>query len=126
MDKLKKKLCLGDVLAAVFVLLIGLSAFAASCLGKTEGDVCVLRTPDGERVLPLSSDTVLDITSNGIDLRIVVENGEARVESSSCSDKVCVRTGIISAAGQTAVCVPAKLSLIIETEDGGDADFING
>ena len=109
MDKLKKKLCLGDVLAAVFVLLIGLSAFAASCL-----------------VLDLSSDTVLDITSNGIDLRIVVENGEARVESSSCPDKVCVRTGSISAAGQTAVCVPAKLSLIIETEDGGDADFIIG
>ena len=126
MDKLKKKLCLGDVLAAVFVLLIGLSAFAASCLGKTEGDVCVLRTPDGERVLDLSSNPVLVITSNGIDLRIVVENGEARVEYSSCPDKLCVRSGNISKAGQTAVCVPAKLSLIIETEDGGDADFIIG
>lgn len=106
MNRLKNKFCLGDLVAAALVLLLGFSVFAVSYFGKSEGDVCVLRTPDTRTVLPLSEDTEFDITSNGIDLHIVVENGKARVESSDCPDKICVHRGEISKSGQSAVCVP--------------------
>ncbi|MBQ8524361.1 MAG: NusG domain II-containing protein [Clostridia bacterium] len=126
MNRLKNKFCLGDLVAAALVLLLGFSVFAVSYFGKSEGDVCVLRTPDTRTVLPLSEDTEFDITSNGIDLHIVVENGKARVESSDCPDKICVHRGEISKSGQSAVCVPARLSLVIESEGESDADFIIG
>ena len=126
MNTLKNKFCSGDMIAAALVLLMGLSVFAVSHFGKSEGDVCVLRTPDTRTVLPLSEDTEFDITSNGIDLRSVIENGKARVESSDCPDKICVHRGEISKSGQSAVCVPARLSLVIESEGASDADFIIG
>ncbi len=126
MNRLKNKFCLGDLVAAALVLLLGFSVFAVSYFGAASGDVCVLRTPDTRTVLPLSEDTEFDITSNGIDLHIVIENGKARVESSACPDKICVHRGEISKSGQSAVCVPARLSLVIESEGESDADFIIG
>ncbi len=46
--------------------------------------------------------------ANGIDLTVVVENGGVFVEKSACLDKICVRKGKISAAGETIVCLPAR------------------
>ncbi|MCR4594559.1 MAG: NusG domain II-containing protein [Clostridiales bacterium] len=46
-------------------------------------------------------------------VHIVRENGEIYVKDSSCPDKVCVRTGHISKTGESAVCVPNRVSVTI-------------
>ena len=43
----------------------------------------------------------------------------AAVVASTCPDQVCVRTGTLTKAGETAVCLPARVTLRLE--GGGDS-----
>lgn len=43
----------------------------------------------------------------------------AAVVASGCPDQVCVRTGTLTKAGETAVCLPARVTLRLE--GGGDS-----
>jgi hypothetical protein len=45
---------------------------------------------------------------------IEVLPGKIRVKDADCPDKICVRTGWISQAGQMAVCLPHKMIIDIE------------
>ena len=45
---------------------------------------------------------------------IAAENGEIWVESSPCKDKICMRTGKLCRAGESAVCVPLKTVVSIK------------
>ena len=63
------------------------------------------------------------VTSDGAEKReftldngivIAAENGEIWVESSPCKDKICMRTGKLCRAGESAVCVPLKTVVSIK------------
>lgn len=43
-----------------------------------------------------------------------IESDGVRFEGASCPDKLCIRTGKISRAGEAAVCLPARVSVRIE------------
>ncbi|MBR0112424.1 MAG: NusG domain II-containing protein [Clostridia bacterium] len=51
---------------------------------------------------------------------IAAENGVIYFESSGCRDKICVKSGRLSKAGDIAVCLPAKTVVSI-TGSGPDA-----
>lgn len=53
----------------------------------------------------------------------VIEVGPegARFVSSPCPDQVCVRTGLCSRAGDTAVCLPQRVSIRITGDGCADA-----
>ena len=51
--------------------------------------------------------------------------GRAAVISADCPDKVCVRTGEISRAGEGAVCLPHKLVLRITGGKGSAVDAVS-
>lgn len=57
---------------------------------------------------------------------VVIRYGQGTVcfASSDCPDGVCVRTGVLNRAGQTAVCLPNRL--VIRVEGEGDVDAISG
>lgn len=46
-----------------------------------------------------------------------VENGGVRVKSSDCPDKICVKTGLVTAEYQTAVCLPNKVAVYVVSAD---------
>ncbi len=43
----------------------------------------------------------------------------ARFLSSTCPDQTCVRTGTLTHAGETALCLPARISLRLTGPDAG-------
>jgi hypothetical protein len=43
-----------------------------------------------------------------------ISGGRVRMVSSDCPDKVCVRTGWVSRAGQVIVCIPNRIILRVE------------
>lgn len=43
-----------------------------------------------------------------------IESDGVRFQNATCPDRLCVRTGKISRAGETAVCLPARVSVRIE------------
>ena len=65
-------------------------------------------------VLDINKNIELYYSFNGIDLKITVLDKKCFVESSTCPDNVCVRTGDISSVGETIVCVPAGLVVVIK------------
>lgn len=50
-------------------------------------------------------------------IKLLVEPGAVSFLHSGCRDQICVRTGKLTKAGQTAVCLPAKISVRIIGRD---------
>ena len=46
-----------------------------------------------------------------------VENGGVRVKSSDCPDKICVKTGLVTAEYQSAVCLPNRVAVYVVNAD---------
>ncbi len=58
-----------------------------------------------------------------------VANGTIRFEESDCPDKVCIRAGELSMVGETATCLPNKVTIKIVpkgTHSDDDIDIIVG
>ena len=64
---------------------------------------------DGKLVqsLPIDEDTEYQIDS----LKVKVENAAAFISESDCKCKTCIGFGKLSKAGQTAVCLPNKVTI---------------
>lgn len=78
-----------------------------------------------EVVLPLSSDTVYEVESNGYALSVHIQGGAVYVTDATCPDRVCVNSGRIGRDGEVIVCVPAMVTVEIVSEEEG-ADYVIG
>ena len=99
------------VVLAVLLLTLGLGArpyFAA----KSAGELTVSVAIDGETVERYT-------------LTVAVENGAVRVSESDCPNQDCVHSGAISRAGQSIVCLPARVAVTLEGA-ASDYDLIAG
>ncbi len=97
----------------VIVLLLICTAFALlSFCFRGKGQKAVVKY-NGETVeeIDLSDSSYYEIKVNNV--HIVRENGEVYIKDSTCPDKVCVRTGHISRSGESAVCVPNRVSVTV-------------
>lgn len=118
----------GDVAVIVAVLLLAVLLFLLPVLFSRDGSRLVIRTPEGEQSYALGEDRVLSVVSGGYTLTVEILDGRARVRDADCPDGVCRRTGWITKAGETVVCAPAGVRLLIVGTGGGedDADFVVG
>ena len=56
----------------------------------------------------------IECDSNAVE----ITNDQIRVKSSTCPEQICVRRGYINKLGQTIVCIPHKVIIEIETDEG--------
>ena len=92
------------VLIVLLLALVGLTVyFAVAPKTGAYAEVYV----DGALydTLPLNQDATLDLEH----LKIVVSGGAVRVQDADCPDKICEKSGAISKAGQTIVCLPNRV-----------------
>lgn len=59
-------------------------------------------------------------------LTVTAESGKACISAADCPDQICVRTGWLTSAGQTAVCLPNKAVLKVISVDGGGSSAGGG
>ena len=82
--------------------------------------VCVIRI-QGEQVFSKSLselDSPIEYVVNGdIPVNVVIEENCVFVIASGCPDKLCEHTGKISRSGQSIVCLPAKVSITLESNN---------
>ena len=52
---------------------------------------------------------------------VVLEPDGARIAQAACPDRLCVKAGKLTGAGQCAVCLPARVSLSLTGEKETDA-----
>lgn len=124
MEHVRRKIGVSDVILTTVVIVASVALLLFGKFGSSEGAYCLITTPDGEIRRSLLEDARVDIVSCGIELTVVISDGEVFVEKSECPDAVCVKTGAVSRCGQSIVCVPAKLSVTVSGGEAYDADFV--
>jgi hypothetical protein len=92
-------------------------------LQPTSGGIAVVEK-DGVEIcrIDLSKQTTTQILNIGGDMHIQlkVEPGTISFYHSDCPDQICVRTGKLTKPGQTAVCLPGKVSVRIVKRSGNE------
>ena len=108
------------VVLAVVLLALGLAArpFLAA---RTADALTVVVSIDGETVerMPLERYEGGSYESRGYTVRVAAEGGAVRVAESDCPNQDCIHTGAISRAGQSIVCLPARVAVTLEGASAG-------
>ncbi len=110
-----------DLLIIVPFLIIAVGIFAWFNLRSSAGGIAVVEKSGVEICrIDLSKQTKTEILDIGGDMHIKlkVEPGAISFYHSDCPDQICVRTGKLTKPGQTAVCVPGKVSVRIIQRSG--------
>lgn len=116
----------GDLLIAGAALALALGMLIGGRLLQKPGKTAVITAPEGEFTLSLDTPVIRVVEGkNGIILTIEVSDGRIRVKDSGCPDQICVNSGWLSSAGQTAACVPAAVAVRV-TGDRADVDIVAG
>ena len=124
----KLKPTLWDALVVLAVLaLAGLLAARPFLAAKTAGELTVSISVDGETVERCALSTYEGGTyeSRGYTLTVEEKDGAVYVASSDCPNQDCVHSGAISRAGQSIVCLPARVAVTLEGA-ASDYDLIAG
>ncbi len=115
----------GDWVLAGLLVMVMVLVPVLTIQGAT-GALTAVVTQDGRQLARIRLDDVAgaEHLAYGGDApgTILVENGRIRFEEAHCPDQVCVGTGWLTRAGQTAACLPAKVLIRIEGTETGDVD----
>lgn len=124
----RSRFSLADGILLSCVLCLALLLLLIPFLTQKSGTELILTTPTSSQSLSLSKDQTLSLSSLGHSLTVEIQNGRARVLESSCPDGVCMASGWIEHSGDSVICAPAGVRLLITTEKGGsdNVDFVAG
>lgn len=122
--KSERKIFRAADLPVVF-LLIAASVFAASInfFNRSSGDLTAIIRCNSDEIYRINLSQLneekqyLIQGKNSINLTVKLSHNCAEVSFSECEDQICVNTGILTKAGQSAVCLPAAVSVEIVAEN---------
>lgn len=116
-----------DIILFFFILIFGFLISWWSLSGNAEGQRAVI-TVDGQiyGVYDLSENQVIEVNQNGHQNYITIKDGLVSMSFSDCRNQVCVNSAPISQTKDTIVCLPNKVLIEIQSEEGGDVDVITG
>lgn len=81
-----------------------------------------ITAPSGTQTYALTQARTLSLQGeNGITVTVEIRNGAVWFVQSECPDRVCVHSGKLSKAGQSAACVPAGITVRVLGEGQVDA-----
>lgn len=99
----------------ILALVLGLWAF----LPKGEGN-CVTVTVDGGEAGTYALDRDMELPLEGyggFHLTLVISEGKAHVEDSTCPDLICQYHSAISRAGEQIICLPGRVVITVTGEE---------
>ena len=111
-----------DIIVISAILILSLSALLIYNLTKVPGATAVVEI-DGVRVAEYPLEINGTYSLNGGTNILVIENGVAYLNYSSCPDHTCERKGNIKYVGQTIVCLPNRVSVTIKGDSSDGVDF---
>ncbi len=102
----------GDCVIIALVLALALAIGVPFYLRPSDHLTCeILQNGAVVRTIPLTDAVEETITIEGETITNVIEitPGGVRFAESDCPDQVCVRSGLLTRAGQSAVCLPNRV-----------------
>ncbi|MBE6596235.1 MAG: NusG domain II-containing protein [Ruminococcaceae bacterium] len=120
----KKRRIFYDVLLISVLLCLSLCLLLVTFLTKRSGElVCVEVNGEAVAEYRLSEDG--EYSLNGGTNLLKIENGEAYLTYADCPDKTCVKTGRIRYVGQSIVCLPNKVTVVVRGSGSGGVDLVS-
>lgn len=108
---------------AALALVLALIPFLTASPGQTAVLLVDGQTVETRDLGRLAGAETITVTSrSGVTATVEFSSGGARVVSSTCPDKTCVRTGRLTRAGEAAVCLPGQIVLRIDGTSDMDAE----
>ena len=97
----------------ILLLLIFIKPKQGTCVAVIEQNGVLVREVDLSR---LKNDETLELDGE-LHVCLLLEPGAISFLSSGCPDQTCVRTGKLTRPGQSAVCLPARVSVYLKGTD---------
>jgi len=116
----KRKITKADLLLLLFLTVFTVLSFLSAFSLSGEPTSFTVTTPEGATVYPLTKDCEFTLDSCGVHLTVTVSDGGVTVTSSDCPDRICHSTGTVTRAGQSIVCIPARVVIEINGEEEND------
>ena len=83
-------------------------------LRPVEAGGSVLVIQDGQEIARYALHEDRTVTIGEADYNVLeIQNGQAAVTGANCGDHTCVRTGAVSRAGESIICLPHRLEIRI-------------
>lgn len=116
-----------DIILFILILAAGIAVSLSPLVKEFQGTE-VRVTVNGETygIYDLNENQTIEIDRDGHKNVIVIEDGTVRMEESTCKNQICVEHGRISTGNDSIVCLPNRVVVEIEADEGGEADVISG
>lgn len=113
----ERKLIRAKDIAVIILILAAVAAtyFLTGIFSKGETRAVITRGGETAGIISLRQDGEYSFPETG-DMVFTVLNGKISVTESGCHDKICVRTGSISRAGEAIICVPNRTAVTVEND----------
>ena len=130
--KSSPELCPNRYDALVVLVVLALAAALAvkpffAARTPQSGALTVVVSADGQELdrVPLAQFGTRTYTSDGYTLTVTAADGAVSVTESDCPGQDCVHSGAVSRAGQSVVCLPARI--VVELAGAADGyDLVTG
>ena len=120
----KKRKFRYDLLLISMLLCLSLILGAVILLTRREGNMVSIQINGieiGKYPLDINGEYSLN---NGTNV-LKIENGEAFLIYADCPDKTCVKTGKIKYVGESIICLPNKISIVIQGDAADGVDIVS-
>lgn len=99
----------GDLVVISVIAFLAATLFLLPFFRKSPGKAVVVKVDNKVfGTYSLSDDRTVKINTESGRTTLVIKNGAAYFEDSTCPDKLCEKMGKLSSVGDTAVCLPLK------------------
>ena len=114
MKKFFKKIRFFDVI--ILAVIISFITLTALFIYSSDNSALYLsvRTPKGDWIYPMNTDISFVVEGETGPVSIKIENNEAFVVSSTCSNKTCITAPKLKNYGDWNACLPNKVFLSVE------------
>lgn len=113
-----------DIILIASLLSVSLLSICALLIFRKDGRSVRVEV-DGKVVAVYSLSDDGEYPLNGGTNILVIENGEAFIRTADCPDKTCVRSGRLKHTGESAVCLPNRVSVTVVGEDTDGVDLVS-
>ncbi len=126
----RKYFSVPDIFIILIAIVASVIALVSQLNSNTDSLRCVIRVR-GEMYESIKLNEVTESLTLEVEgelpLTVYVTESSVKVQSSACYDKLCEHSGEITRSGQSIVCLPAKVSVTLEsTAKHNDFDAVVG